>query len=180
MKLSRKSFLKLLAGALLVPGVYYLRKLFFVTTDQAPARSASFDTAVASDFLEAVVGLIAPRQVPVALDHHAIAAKVIADAKQTLADQARPEDAVRLLNTAAKRDHHKMFADLSREQMQQVLTKVLQSVSLESYLLIMLREEVMKEYYSHPSVWKYLGQAHPPQPYGYLDYDKPPASSTHG
>lgn len=177
MKLSRKSFLKLLAGALLIPGVYYLRKLFFVTTDPVPP---GFRTALPTKFLESVVGLIAPSQVPVPLDHHAITAKVIADAEQKLAGKARPEDAVRLLNTAAKRDHRKMFADLSREQMQQLLTKVLQSVSLESYVLIMLREEVMKQYYSHPSVWKYLGQAHPPQPYGYLDYDKPPASSDHG
>ena len=180
MKLSRKSFLKLLAGAVVIPGIYYLRQLFFIGTGDAIPSSASFRDVSPRQFLEGLVGLIAPSQVNVPLDRRAITEKVIADAKQRLPGRARPADAVRLLNTAAGRDHGKTFADLSHEQMRQVLSNVLQSVSVESYWLIALRDEVMKRYYSHPSAWQYLGQAQAPQPNGYRDYDKPPVSSAHG
>ena len=180
MKLSRKSFLILLAAALFLPCVYYLRRLFFGRVDQAIPSAAYFRAALPTEFLDGLVGLIAPGQVRVPLDRRAITEKVIADAKRKLGARARPADAVRLLDTAARRDHRKRFADLSHEQMRKVLSGVLQSVSVESYLLIMLRDEVMKHYYSHPSVWAYLGRPQPPQPLGQIDYDKPPVSSVHG
>lgn len=163
---SRRVFLNLLGLGLILYGLDYLHKLFFPL--------GFFSEKKSKKILEDVVKTITPTKVKVQLDNCAIVENVLYKGDNWISRKVLIAKAVRLLNTMAEELYRKDFPNLSDVQKKEVLNRAMKSPTPGRYLLVSLREEVINIYYGNASVWRYLGLETPPQPFGFMEYDKRP------
>lgn len=84
------------------------------------------------------------------------------------------------LDAMARKHYQTSFADLSDDQRIHIVELMEQSRSrsLARIFFTRVRNELFEHYYSHPAGWPGLGIERPPQPHGYMDYNKPPAATS--
>ena len=86
-------------------------------------------------------------------------------------------DGVAWLDRESERRYQARFSELPGEPREFLLTVAENSPrnSAQRRLFTVLRNDVIRRYYTHPDAWAQLGYPGPPQPLGFMDYSEPPA-----
>lgn len=79
------------------------------------------------------------------------------------------------INTISKMQSKKPFYELEDPEEIDTVLKIVRKTNYSFFSRF--RRTIISTYYSHPVSWKKLKYSGPPQPVGFMDYDKPPKHS---
>lgn len=166
MSLTRRAFVKLLSLASLLK---WSPRLFAAPSiqDFESTLAAFLDTLMPADE--------APSATELNVDHMLLQ-KAGGDARYT---RLLLNGCLWLENTAL-REFQSPFAELDESQRARIVAAMEQasSRSLANVFFANVQKDLFELYYSQPASWQGLGIDRPPQPMGYLDYQKPPAATS--
>ncbi len=161
MRFTRRSLLKLLPLALLMQWPW--RSVIATSGDNATTLAAFVDTLMPADETPAASELGIDRM---------LQARAEAD------DHYRRllREGCGLLDRVAQRAYGRDFSELDEEQRVRIVEFFERQGprTLARAFFRGVRDDLFELYYSQPQSWTGLGMDRPPQPAGYMDYQRPP------